>query len=175
MVFYANKRLLFDLPLLVFGGFTKKQDEQAKSSKNNDQDEIPIITDAVVVRDEEAPSHIPPPPSMNPNHISPALQGNTMVNYYPKVQPVVRFTSPTPFYNMGRNPVGLQCPYCHRQTITVVQDLIGLGTLIAVFLLALFFWPICWLPFCIPSCQRSHHFCGHNECRKKIGETSVCA
>jgi len=128
----------------------------------------------VVVRDEV----VPRPPPMNPNHVAPApiappsaRPGGAVAVNGQRTQ----FGKPVPYYNMGRNPTGLQCPYCKRQTITVVQDLIGTGTLIAIVMLALLFWPLCWLPFCIPSCRRTHHFCGHNECRQRIGETSVCA
>jgi lipopolysaccharide-induced tumor necrosis factor-alpha factor len=96
---------------------------------------------------------------------------NMMVPYQPG-----HLTKPTGTYsNLGRNPVGLQCPCCHRQTITVVQDRMGLETMVAIFLLALFFWPLCWLPLCMPSCKNTNHYCGHSECRRRIGETSACA
>jgi LITAF-like zinc ribbon domain len=87
------------------------------------------------------------------------------------------FQTPTPriIRTMGRTATGLVCPYCHRQTVTVVEDYIGIGTVIAVFLLAIFFWPICWLPLCVPTCRRTHHYCGHPTCHQKIGETRVCA
>jgi hypothetical protein len=74
-----------------------------------------------------------------------------------------------------RTASGMQCPYCNRQTITTTHDIIGVGTVVAVILLAICCWPLCWLPFCIPSCKRTHHFCGHDACRKKVGETSVCS
>jgi len=77
-------------------------------------------------------------------------------------------------YQLGRGAAGLTCPHCKRQTITVVQDFIGVGTVVAIVILAIFFWPLCWLPLCIPSCKRTHHFCGHNTCGRKVGETSVC-
>ena len=77
--------------------------------------------------------------------------------------------------NLGRQPFGIQCPHCQRETITIVEDRIGVGTIIAAVMLAIFFWPLCWLPFCVPSCKRTYHFCGHDPCRKRIGITHVCA
>jgi len=158
-----------------FGGGepSKKKKEEQHETSDDDEDEIPIITDAVVVRVEDG--H-PPPPSMNPQYAVPtAPPAPGVMTVHQQQQQLVQFYRPIPMYNLGRNPVGLQCPYCQRPTITVVQDLVGMGTVIAVIFLALFFWPLCWIPFCIPSCRRTHHFCGHNECRRKIGETSVCA
>jgi len=77
--------------------------------------------------------------------------------------------------NLGRQPYGLKCPHCNRETITIVEDRIGMGTIIATIILAIIFWPMCWLPFCMPSCKRTYHFCAHDACRKKIGVTDVCA
>eukprot|EP00934_Nitzschia_sp_Nitz4_P001160 Nitzschia sp. Nitz4//scaffold245_size28976//25160//25510//NITZ4_008076-RA/size28976-exonerate_protein2genome-gene-0.25-mRNA-1//1//CDS//3329543893//1160//frame0 len=79
------------------------------------------------------------------------------------------------YHNLGRNPTGLKCPHCQRETVTTTHDLIGVGTIMAVVLLAFIFVPVCWLPLCIPSCRRTQHFCCHRECRQKVGETSVCA
>jgi hypothetical protein len=76
---------------------------------------------------------------------------------------------------LGRNAAGLLCPHCQRQTVTVVEDYVGVGTILAVFILAILFWPICWLPLCIPTCKRTNHYCGHPNCHKKVGETRVCA
>ena len=77
--------------------------------------------------------------------------------------------------NLGRQPHGLKCPHCNRETITIVDDRIGMGTILATIALAILFWPLCWLPFCMPSCKQTVHFCGHEECRRKVGVTSVCA
>jgi lipopolysaccharide-induced tumor necrosis factor-alpha factor len=81
----------------------------------------------------------------------------------------------TMFRNLGRNATGLLCPHCHRQTVTAVDDVLGVGTVVAVVILAILFWPICWLPLCVPSCKRTNHYCGHPTCGKKVGETHVCA
>jgi len=77
--------------------------------------------------------------------------------------------------NLGRRPYGLQCHHCHRETITIVEDRIGIGTIVVTVMLAILFWPLCWLPFCLPSCKQTQHYCGHDSCQKKVGVTHVCA
>ena len=77
--------------------------------------------------------------------------------------------------NLGRSPTGLKCPHCHRETITIVEEQVGMITISVTILLAIVFWPLCWLPFCVPSCQRTIHYCGHDSCRKKVGFTSPFA
>jgi hypothetical protein len=81
----------------------------------------------------------------------------------------------TTYTHLGRNPTGLQCPYCSRQMVTTTKDVIGVTTIIAVIVICLLFWPLAWLPLCIPSCKRTHHFCGQPMCRAKVGETKECA
>jgi hypothetical protein len=112
------------------------------------------------------------------------IGGATVVPYTcgndPRTVAIVPRATTTPnkikvYKNLGRNPTGLQCPYCGRQSVTTVQDIIGVGTVVAVIVIAILFWPLCWLPFCVPSCKRTTHYCGHMECRSKIGETSACA
>mmetsp|Transcript_19849 Transcript_19849/g.43085 ORF Transcript_19849/g.43085 Transcript_19849/m.43085 type:complete len:158 (-) Transcript_19849:2484-2957(-) len=77
--------------------------------------------------------------------------------------------------NLGRNPIGLKCPHCHRETITIAEEQIGMVTISMTILLAIVFWPLCWLPFCLPSCKRTLHYCGHDSCRKKVGLTAPFA
>jgi LITAF-like zinc ribbon domain len=139
------------------------------------EQDIPLITDAIVVRDEEAYSKSTPsgPQALKPMSQPPAVlpANNMMVPY----QPAHLSKPASPYHNLGRNPVGLQCPWCHRQTITMVQDRMSLTTLVSIVLLAIFFWPLCWLPLCIPACKTTHHYCGHFECRRRVGETGACA
>ncbi|KAG7368535.1 LITAF-like zinc ribbon domain containing protein [Nitzschia inconspicua] len=83
--------------------------------------------------------------------------------------------TPKTIKTLGRNATGLICPHCQRQTVTVVEDYVGVGTVLAVIVLAILFWPICWLPLCVPTCKRTHHYCGQQTCQRKVGETRVCA
>jgi len=77
--------------------------------------------------------------------------------------------------NLGRDPTGIQCPYCQRQTVTMVKDQLGACTVVAIIVLLFVFWPIAWLPLCMPSCKQTNHYCAHQECRRKVGETEPCA
>ncbi|OEU17418.1 hypothetical protein FRACYDRAFT_237836 [Fragilariopsis cylindrus CCMP1102] len=73
--------------------------------------------------------------------------------------------------NLGRNSTGLQCQHCGRETVTFVKDMVGVTTAVAVIVLAVLFWPLLWVPFCVPSCKETSHYCGHVGCRKKVGVT----
>ena len=77
--------------------------------------------------------------------------------------------------NLGRNSTGLQCQHCGRETVTFVKDMVGVTTAVAVIVLAVLFWPLLWVPFCVPSCKETSHYCGHVGCRKKVGVTQSCA
>lgn len=134
--------------------------------------EIPIVTDVVIIGDIESNTS---PPATNPECTSvqkhpPAHPATNRVATKVKKKSRIQLHS-----NLGRQPYGIKCEHCQKETITIVQDRIGMGTIIATVLLAIIFWPLCWLPFCLPSCKRTNHFCGHDSCRKKIGVTHVCA
>jgi len=75
----------------------------------------------------------------------------------------------------GLRPVNITCPHCYRQTRTRTEEVIGTGTLIAVFVLLFFFWPLFWLPFVIPDCKQVDHYCAY--CGAKVGEkpSSCCS
>jgi hypothetical protein len=51
--------------------------------------------------------------------------------------------------------------------------MIGVQTIVAVLILLFVFWPLCWIPLCIPSCRRTNHYCGHLECRRKVGHADM--
>lgn len=144
------------------------------SASKDDEDEIPIITTAVLV-DEEEGQTADFPPAKNPAYTPGVQTAIVPVNSQPNAVAFAPVLSKTLHINMGRTSTGLVCPHCKRQTITITQDVIGAGTILAVFILALLFWPLCWVPFCMPVCHRTNHFCGHDTCRRKVGETSVCA
>lgn len=152
-----------------------KGSKRVGASYEEGEDEIPIITDAVVIIDEEG-QHTSPP-ARNPEY-TPGVQTSVVPvdgqNNVVVQKPPAVLSSPL-HINMGRTSTGLVCPHCGRQTITITQDVIGAGTILAVFILALLFWPLCWVPFCMPVCHRTNHFCGHETCRKRVGETGVCA
>jgi len=165
--------------------------------------DIPIVTDVQIVGEEEIrlppatnPNYVHHPTTNSQSaqlsqasqqtrittttstgtaHASTATNSNGAVvtsSGNPSGQPINNIRL---FRNLGRNATGLQCPYCQRQTVTHVHDAIGVGTVVAVIVLAILFWPLCWLPLCVPGCKRTTHYCGHAACGRKVGETRVCA
>jgi len=77
--------------------------------------------------------------------------------------------------NLGRRPCGVHCDHCHKETTTIVEDRIGAGTIIAIIAIVVMFWLLSWLPLCMSSCKRTHHFCAVNGCKENVGVTHVCA
>jgi len=146
-------------------------------NSNQDPEEIPMATVVEVLGEVENN-----PPANNPEYragsstTSASTQSNLEVSPGTTDTRVVRPTRKVRLpKNLGRMPYGIQCPHCHRETITKVEDRIGVATIVATVILAIVFWPICWLPFCMPSCKQTYHYCGHESCRKRIGVTQVCA
>lgn len=112
------------------------------------------------------------PPASNPEYTAVPTQSTLTV---PSASETRTRARPRLQKNLGRERFGLKCPHCKRETITIVEDRVGMGTIVATIIIAIIFWPLCWLPFCVPTCKRTYHFCGHDECNKKIGVTNVCA
>lgn len=173
---------------------TKGNDNSGKSPMATvDSDDIPIAEAVEIFPDVEMNAT---PPANNPNYVSATASTNTIptgstatiptgsTNTIPLPQsaPDPSANNPnsaparnTERKNLGRNSFGLVCPHCHRQTITTTVDRIGTELICSIIILAIFCWPLCWLPLCLPCCYQTHHFCGHNGCRKKISVTSGCA
>ena len=175
------------------------------ASDDNDYEEDPPLVTATVVADAEVPqpqqqkkipptiANVPPPPSsstttttttngtttttvktykiQSPNAGAGSAAGGSNV---PAAGNIAAGTITT-YTHLGRNPTGLLCPYCSRQMVTITKDVIGISTIIAIVIICFICWPLFWLPLCIPSCKRTHHFCGHPTCRAKVGETKPCA
>jgi hypothetical protein len=75
--------------------------------------------------------------------------------------------------SLGRNSVAVQCPFCRAQTVTRTRNQIDAVTLIVVVVMLFLFWPLFWLPLCMPSCKSTNHFCTH--CHQKIAKTDPCS
>lgn len=160
--------------------------KDGKGTTKADFDDVPIVTAVRVIADEEMPS------ANNPNHVPihataiPTASTSTIT--VPSGSAIIAapnstvVTKTTPNNsrialnkNLGRRSSGLQCQHCQRETITVVEDRIGVGTVFAAILVTLIFWPAAFLVFCLPMCKQTVHFCGHDSCKKKLGVTNVCA
>jgi hypothetical protein len=155
-----------------------------------DDTPIPIITDVVVIPLEDkttskfattAPTNITIPSgsavASNPNSTvaTTTATHNTTTATNRTTTDAASGSRIQLHNNLGRNSTGLQCHHCGKETVTSVRDLVGVTTVVAVIVLALLFWPLCWVPFCVPSCKKTSHYCGHVGCRKKVGVTQSCA
>mmetsp|Transcript_11847 Transcript_11847/g.17405 ORF Transcript_11847/g.17405 Transcript_11847/m.17405 type:complete len:152 (-) Transcript_11847:101-556(-) len=74
---------------------------------------------------------------------------------------------------MGRSPASIVCPYCQQGSITKVREQVDGVTIVAVIVLLLVFWPLFWLPLCMPSCKATEHYCGN--CQRKVGHADACS
>jgi hypothetical protein len=152
---------------------------------------IPIITDVVVVPFEDkttsksaatAPTNITIPSgsavASNPNSTVATTTATHNTTTTAKHITTIAAASGSRIRlhnNLGRNSTGLQCQHCGKETVTSVRDMVGVTTVVAVIVLAVLFWPLLWVPFCVPSCKKTSHYCGHDGCRKKVGVTQSCA
>jgi LITAF-like zinc ribbon domain len=75
--------------------------------------------------------------------------------------------------HLGRYECSMQCPFCQTTMMTHTKTSCDGLTWLFVFIIFLVFWPLCWLPLCMPKCQRVHHYCSH--CQRKVGITEPCS
>jgi hypothetical protein len=68
-------------------------------------------------------------------------------------------------------PILVTCPNCNRNVTTVVDTTPGPGTWCGSAMLCIFFWPLFWLPFCVPEMQDQYHFCP--ACGAQIGTRRI--
>ncbi|CAF1435841.1 unnamed protein product [Rotaria sordida] len=66
----------------------------------------------------------------------------------------------TPVIIRGEYPTQCTCPQCGNQIVTRTQKKAGALTwIICLVLFFVFLWFLCWIPFCIDSCQDTQHYC----------------
>mmetsp|Transcript_29883 Transcript_29883/g.88819 ORF Transcript_29883/g.88819 Transcript_29883/m.88819 type:complete len:161 (-) Transcript_29883:333-815(-) len=153
---------------------------------------IPVVTATVVDPDTRFDNEIAVPPSasaaaaVTSNSVPPAyvpastVEGSKIASSTKKPSTPVTTTTTTTTTttasrpaNLGRSPTGFKCPFCQQEQVTTVREQIDACTIVAIVLLLLFFWPLFWLPLCMPSCKTVEHYCGR--CNRKVGETQACA
>lgn len=71
-----------------------------------------------------------------------------------------------PLTGLSLGPAQVTCPFCHQNVRTNTSHVIDLFTLLAVGIVFLIFWPLCWLPLVIPGCKVTQHFCPR--CHRKV-------
>ena len=90
---------------------------------------------------------------------------------------VLRRQQPPPprivYGHLGRYECGMQCPFCETTMVTHTKTSCDGMTLLFVLILLILFWPLFWLPLCMPKCKRVHHYCSY--CQRKVGVTEPCS
>ena len=144
----------------------------------------PLVTDAWVVDESsksEAPQYaLPPPRRAEPppqKKFLPQL-GRKEVTL-PQMH-TIGIGSSEPHNFMGaskstallsgltRRPTILdQCPHCGQQTQTKTRTYPNAITALAVVVILLVFWPLCWIPLVLDKCKETCHKC--SKCKEKVG------
>ena len=65
------------------------------------------------------------------------------------------------------------CPHCNHRGPTRTAEMCSAVTLIAIVILLFVFWPLFWLPLCIPSCKSTEHYC--TNCNSRLGRVEACS
>ena len=125
------------------------------SSNPDSETPVVVVADAVAVADER--DH------HNQQHQEQPQQQHQQQQ--PHQQVIV-------YGHLGRYSCQLQCPFCESLISTRVRERSDGMTILFVILLLFFFWPLFWLPFCMPTCKSVHHYCPN--CNNKIGVTDPC-
>lgn len=89
------------------------------------------------------------------------------------VQQVAAAGNQVVFDHLGRTSAFLKCPYCDTHTMTIARSHIDGLTIVFVVILLFLFWPLFWVPLCMPACKSTRHKCAN--CHKLVGETYPCS
>ncbi|KAJ1858500.1 hypothetical protein GGH12_002831 [Coemansia sp. RSA 1822] len=84
-------------------------------------------------------------------------------NVYPQAAPV----EPAAGLNLGLHPQTVECPWCHSVVTTQIKQRIGYKSSSAAAVVALFVWPLFWVPLVMSGLRRKVHYCP--QCNRKIG------
>jgi hypothetical protein len=117
-----------------------------------------------------------PPAAFDGAASAPAAMHTTTTTSYTVPPPSASTPAPAPsimYGSLGRSSVAVQCPFCRAQTVTRTRNQIDGVTMLVVVVMLFLFWPLFWLPLCMPSCKATNHFCTH--CHQKIARTDPCS
>jgi len=70
------------------------------------------------------------------------------------------------------NPARITCPHCQNEGVTNIKSLIDCCTIVTFVILIFVFWPLCWLPFVMPCCKSTEHYC--SRCHRRVGTVDPC-
>jgi len=167
------------------GGGKAPAPPEAQIAATDDATGVPMVAAAFV--DENAPPQPPPKPTTGaaPGYVSPGSVPTSQL-HEPGMSTIPSPHHPPPHHRppgqkppqyhgkYGSRPVEITCPHCHRQMRTRTEEVIGMGTIIAMMIICFFFWPLFWLPLVMPDCKQMDHYCPL--CGAKVGEkpSSCC-
>ncbi|CAG8434881.1 8766_t:CDS:1 [Funneliformis mosseae] len=107
-----------------------------------------------------------------------AQPGITYVPYQPQVAPqqvhVITHMGNVPRGALQINshlPVGVICPHCNNEIVTIVTEAPGSTAYILAGILCCVFWPLMWLPCVISGCLDKTHSCP--VCRNVIAQVKA--
>jgi hypothetical protein len=137
----------------------------------------PLMAVAVPITNSVSTSYaVPSAPPAAFNEAASAPAATTTTTSYTVTPP--RASTPAPassilYGSLGRSSVAVQCPFCRAQTVTRTRNQIDGVTIIAIMVVLFLFWPLFWIPLCMPSCKSTNHFC--TKCHQKISKTDPCS
>ena len=124
----------------------------------------------------------PPPfvPTASASQANPANVTTSTTAPTPQAKTITTTTYTTPppsgmpAIGLGRFPCQLTCPYCNHRMCTRTRDQVTGLTIAIMVIVVLLFWPLFWLPLCMPSCKATEHYCGNGSCNRKVGQVEPC-
>mmetsp|Transcript_9875 Transcript_9875/g.14795 ORF Transcript_9875/g.14795 Transcript_9875/m.14795 type:complete len:130 (+) Transcript_9875:80-469(+) len=63
------------------------------------------------------------------------------------------------YQKLGTTPFQHTCSNCNHAGLTRTTSQPTAGAWVSCCLLVLFFWPLFWVPFVIPACKKTSHYC----------------
>jgi lipopolysaccharide-induced tumor necrosis factor-alpha factor len=161
--------VLADEPDVVTGRIVTSQSPPTGTTASHPMaHSVPIMHVTNTLSNVPMSQSVPPTVHNHPNSEKPTVaSGQT-----PDRQSVIHNHYIIAPSRLGRDPHRIDCPSCQQSVMTKVRHRVDAVTWITFLVVLLLFWPLCWLPFVIPSCQSSDHECPN--CGALISTTRGC-
>jgi len=80
--------------------------------------------------------------------------------------------SKTQLPGLTMNQARINCPHCQQDSVTNTRGQVDCCTIVGVVVMVFVFWPLFWLPFVLPCCKTTEHYC--SKCHRKVGAAPPC-